>query len=780
MRTLLIALFTVINIAGFAQDKGTIKGQIVDATTNEELIGVNLITNTGVGTVTDIDGNYVLTLPIGEYVLTISYVGYQKLTQIITVTSNEQTLNLTMESADNEFDDVVISGSRYAKNVSEEVISIEVIKPDLADRVNAIRADDLLNKVSGVTITDGQASIRAGSAWSYSVGSRVNIVLDGQSLLTPDRSSVKWQYLPMESIGQFEVLKGASSILYGSSAMNGTIVLSTIKPSTKPLTKLVTYVGVQDDYKNPIYKWWDRPRMTTGGYLTRAHKTSDKFEYVFGLNANYAELPYKNYKDYHIRTNLYTKWNNPDKRSNYGFRFNFTHYQETEFIFWKGPDELALNPIEGIDFKYVNFNIDPYYVKYDKRDNRHEIRSRLYYYEPDNDIRGAYINIDYKFNKTLKKQWNLTVGAGQEFLLAQDDDNFDPPVQTGFKWSTYSQIDKKWNKIALTGGLRMEFFRILDKFGATYGYVRNKSVSGEAAEIPIPLMRMGINYNPRKNTFVRFNIGQAFRLPSLVEYVVDFNFSSAGLDVRGNENLRPEYGWTSELGLKQLWNSKNKIYSGSFDFAFYWQEYKDLIEFQPKVEDGLILTPENLPVARIAGYEVGLKQNVTTKTHAFNLDFGYTYAFPVQLSGPVGSDYKKVKNYLRDFFKFAGKIKNTPEEVQRTALLKYRNRHLVNANLTYENKHLILGFFGRYYSNIENGDFAFDSDAFSVIPGITEYWESKFPQGDFVLDINIGFKFNEKHSLSMNVKNLTNREYSLRLGKIEAPRSFVWSYKMEL
>jgi outer membrane receptor protein involved in Fe transport len=774
MKHFFLFLLTVIFFTGSAQNQGKLEGMITDKENGESLIGVSIVFQDGTGTITDMNGFFFANLPLGAQKISISYVGYDKVDTVLNITAGVNTLILKMTYEQNTVDDIVVSGSRYGKRVSEEVISIEVIQPDLADNINAIRLDDLAKKVSGVNVADGQASIRAGSSWSYSVGSRVNIVLDGQSILTPDRSSIRWQHLPIENIGQIEVLKGASSILYGSSAMNGTIHLQTIKPKFEAENKFVSYVGVMDDYKNPIYKWWDRPRLTTGGYFSRAHKTSDKFEYVIGINTNYSELPYFEYSDYHVRANLYTKWSNKEKNHQVGFRLNYTHYKESEFVFWLADSSKALYPIDDVVFTYQNFNIDPYYIKYDKKQNRHELKGRVYFYDPSNGIRGGFLNADYQFNKEFKRGWKMVAGASQEALIAKDG-AFNPPLQFGLKWSVYTQVDRSWKKISLTGGARSEFYRFNNGFGAAYGFVRNNKVSGEITEIPIPLMRMGLNYNPLKNSFLRFNIGQAFRIPSLVEYFVEYTFS--GLNILSNPALKPEYGWTAELGFKQNFPTKSQVYHASFDLALFWQEYKDLVEYQVTFEGGVGLQPTNLPTARIAGYEVNLKQSVRTDNHDFSLDFGYTYAFPVQLAGLEGSQYNNVGTYIKDLFRYAGKIGNTPASVQRTAILKYRNRHLVNANVEYSNDFFNIGLYGRYYSNLENGDFEFDNGTVSIIPGISDYWQNKFPEGDFVLDLNVGFMVAPKHRIGMTVKNLTNREYSLRLSKIEAPRSFVWQYQ---
>ncbi|MCP4123094.1 MAG: TonB-dependent receptor [Bacteroidetes bacterium] len=774
MQKFVITLFlTLATCLSFAQDKGTLTGTVMDADSKESLIGVNISTPDGQGTTTDFDGLFTITLPAGSHDLTFSYIGYETVIKTVALTSGTNPpMDVEMGFESIEFDEVVVSGSRYAKRVSEEVISIEVIKPSLADNTAAIKLDDLAKRVTGLSVADGQASIRAGSGWSYSIGSRVNIVLDGQSLLTPDRSSIKWRYIPMENVGQIEVLKGASSVLYGSSAMNGTIHLQSIKPSSTPETKFVSYVEMLDQYRNDDYNWYNA-RVTTGGYLTRSHKVSDHFEYVVGLNANYQQQPYYGYNDYHIRANLNTKWTSKkDAKSSWGFKLNYTYYLENEFIFWEGPDELALFPDSDVGYKYHSFNVDPFYIRYDKKDNKHLIQSRIFYYDPEADRNGGFSNIEYQFSKRFDKGWNVIAGAGQDLIIFNSSNL--GGLNYGFKWAAFGQVDKKWEKISLTGGMRSEFFKIKDITGVAYATAIEKS-DGTIQELPIPLMRFGLNYHPRKNSFLRFNIGQAFRLPSLTEYFIDYKFS--GISILANPNLRPEYGWTAELGFKQNWQTK-KVYRGTLDAAFFWQEYKDLIEFQPALVGVIALVPTNLPTARIAGYEASIKQSINKGQHRLNLDVGYTYAFPVELSGVEGVEMRNVGTYLKNLFRYAGPVKNVPESFRTSALLKYRNRHLVNLVFEYENDVFIFGLYGRYYSIIENGDFEFDSDVFSFIPGITDYWTAKFPEGDFVADLTAGVKFLEKHSISLTVKNFTNREYTLRLGKIEAPRSWGWKYKV--
>jgi len=55
--------------------------------------------------------------------------------------------------------------------------------------------------------------------------------------------------------------------------------------------------------------------------------------------------------------------------------------------------------------------------------------------------------------------------------------------------------------------------------------------------------------------------------------------SRSTLGILPNSNLKPEYGWTAEIGFQQKFGTKkSKHYVGLFDGAFFWQEYKNIVE----------------------------------------------------------------------------------------------------------------------------------------------------------------------------------------------------------
>jgi len=66
-----------------------------------------------------------------------------------------------------------VTSGKFEKPLGEVTVSLEVLQPDLIESNNATSVDDILDKVPGVTIVDGQANIRGGSGYSYGAGSRV-------------------------------------------------------------------------------------------------------------------------------------------------------------------------------------------------------------------------------------------------------------------------------------------------------------------------------------------------------------------------------------------------------------------------------------------------------------------------------------------------------------------------------------------------------------------------------------------------------------------------------
>jgi iron complex outermembrane receptor protein len=253
---LIVVLALFCSILRSQTNFGFVKGYVVDAKTNDTLIGAVVSVNTKNAIATNLQGFFELKLLAGKYTLKCNMVGYRLFETPLEIKENEPTtLNILLEDGNTALDEVVISAGKFEQKLSDVTVSMDIIKPSLIENKNATNLDVIINQVPGVTVSDGQASIRGGSGFSYGAGSRVLMLVDEMPMISADAGDIKWNYLPLENIEQVEVIKGASSALFGSSALNGVINLRTIYAKDKPITNVTSFFGSYDAPRK-TYKWW--------------------------------------------------------------------------------------------------------------------------------------------------------------------------------------------------------------------------------------------------------------------------------------------------------------------------------------------------------------------------------------------------------------------------------------------------------------------------------------------------------------------------------------------
>ena len=233
MKKIYVLVFLCVVTASVYAQK--LSGVITDAFTREPLIGVSILnTDNGTGTVTDLDGHYELLITTLPAHLQFSYVGYQTEDKVLKTIPAKYDLVL---QADNEvLDEVVVTAGRFEQRMTDVTVSMEVVKPQLIRSQAPTDLSATLQTLPGVEIIDKQPSIRGGGGWTYSVGSRCQVLMDEMTILNPKTGEINWNNVPLENVAQVEVVKGASSVLYGSSALNGVINVRTQRPGLTPQT----------------------------------------------------------------------------------------------------------------------------------------------------------------------------------------------------------------------------------------------------------------------------------------------------------------------------------------------------------------------------------------------------------------------------------------------------------------------------------------------------------------------------------------------------------------
>ena len=212
-----IFLCLTLTVAAFADIN--VKGTVIDADGSEPMIGVTvLVKGTTIGTVTDIDGNFSLTVP-DKATLQLSYIGYKTI-EVRAVPK----MSIIMESDAQQLQEVVSLGYSAVKKGELSSAVVTVSSEALTDVTTSDIGNMLQGKVAGLTVANagGQpgdaAQIRIRGTGSITAGSAPVYVVDGVMGGTFNPNDVE----------TISVLKDAGSTgIYGASAAGGVIVVTT-------------------------------------------------------------------------------------------------------------------------------------------------------------------------------------------------------------------------------------------------------------------------------------------------------------------------------------------------------------------------------------------------------------------------------------------------------------------------------------------------------------------------------------------------------------------------
>ncbi len=787
-KPLLLLLVASSFITSIYSQNVKVYGTITDEKNNKPMEGVAVLQKgTQNGTLSDSVGQYSLLLPSGLHTLEFTYLGYENRSiPVSTLEMKDKQLDVKMADESKELDIVVVTGSKYEKKLSEEVVSMEVLKANVITQSNA-KMDEALNKVPGVNMLGKTISIRGGSGFSDATGNRVLALLDDMPIISPENGSIIWDMVPIEALEQVEIIKGSSSALYGSSALNGVLNMRTINPKPEMVNKLIISYGFYDQPRQHTWNYfWHRKSirkngdtvdrvihpMFGGGQFVHAKQYGDFGVVVAG--AYQQDQGFRMYNDYK-RGRLTAKLRYTPhqlKHLTVGLNMNFYHQTLKDFFAAQGLGPKMYMPSDGGQTitRQRAFTIDPYVNYYDNKDNRHSIKFRvfntMYNSTTGDSTESTEFYYDYSFLRNFKKL-NLVITAGSNGfysvihgktfgnLVANINNIRYYSTRDIMNFAAYLQAEKKFfHKLTLSGGVRLEFARLSDEtvenrlpFINLLNGIKHKPSNIKS---PVtPLFRLGLNYQATEGTYIRASFGQGFRYPALAEkYVYTVR---SGAQVFPNDSLRPENGWSAEVGIKQ--GVKISKWMAYFDVSGFIMRYHDMIEFQlyNNIPDsiqpfvmGVPFQATNVTDARIMGVEISAIANGKIFGVPLNFIVGYSYLDPRNLS-------------------------YDPNDPNSTKILKYRIQHSFKADVQSTYKSVMLGINMFYNSFMKEVD-QVGVGALPVVNG----FRKTHNKGDFVMDIRAGYNYKDKFTFNFICKNVLNTEYMLRPALIEAPRNYTF------
>lgn len=781
----------------YAQTLGVVKGVVKDKSNNESLPGAVVVLDKSKGVAADLEGVFYISTTEGNHTLDCDLVGYKKYSETINVKGNDTTVvNIILNNGNQLLDEVVISAGRFEQKLSDVTVSMEVIKPTLIENKATQSLDIIMNQVPGVVVSDGQASIRGGSGYSYGAGTRVLMLVDEMPMISADAADIKWNYLPLENLEQVEVIKGAASALFGSSAMNGVINMRTAYAKDKPQTTVTLFGATYDAPRNTKYKWWKGTSQTQSGVNFSHSEKLGQLDLVLGG---------------HMFNDEGYRYLETEKRGrfNVNLRYNFkkvpglsiglnTNMMDTKgglFFLWQNADSVY-HP-QGLNiqrFSNQRVNVDPFINYYTKKGGKYSLRSRYYLTNNTNDknqgSRAELYYNEFQYQKRFKNNFTMTYGAVYMEQQVIADSLYGR--HSGKNYAGYAQFDYKFRKLTTSLGLRGEYNSVDTSY--TRGYLTKK-----INNLPFqPVFRAGLNYHLFEYTFIRASFGQGYRFPTIAEKYVSTSVSA--LQIYPNAALQPERGWSAEIGIKQGFKLFN--FKGFLDIAGFWTEYQDMVEFAFDIygnKTGIFyldrqyagFKSQNVGSARINGVDASITG--TGKMGPINVTtlIGFTYTNPEYLHFDPKKDTLGIEGLK---------------------VLKYRNQQLFKADIQLDYKKISFGWSTRFYSLMENVDRRFVQSVLHeysepqngiywdsipgtyILPGLPEYRDTHRNSvsikvggkeiigwtGDWIHDFRVSYQVSKALKTSLIVNNALNAEYSLRPGDVRAPRMFLLQIMIKL
>lgn len=731
-------------VAASAQSLGSVEGTIRDAENGAllPLVSIRLL-QTPFGGMADPNGAFRLSdLPAGRYTLMASYLGYADLVlENIELTDGQrQWVELELQPMSMPIAEVVVTASMRSQAIKLAPASIGVITSKQLQERQVTTFDQAFDDMPGVVVTRSSgANVQAFSIRGASevagggIGNRVLLLIDGRPALSPESGGALWNLVPVSSIERIEVVRGAYSSLYGSSAMGGVVNVITRKPDIKPLTRLHFNYGAYG--QAPASTGYRRYNDFHALDVSHSRQIG-KFSYL--LDGSWKSDDGHKEKTGFDLYNLFGKatWTfHPRRQIQLSVNAN-RMYSDGPATWLSKKQAYSAAEYKQDDYQdRREFNADLYYAA--TPSERVKYSTRLYHYrnaslfsfdsDPGNDSTninfGKQIVEAYSvYTRRLGNVSQVELFAGDKhYLIAGWDvkadyvlgmpDTFLYGEHRALGTGVYVQDEVSLNnRLTLTAGLRYDHYRI-------FGQVQESNVSPKVALL----------YQARPNFSLRMLLAQAFRDPPIAERFIKFE-QGGGLRFLPNPGLRPErLTLSAEIGAKMT-----PVRGGTLDVSFFYNRYNNLISFQQLSSplEPLLYQVVNLKEALMQGVELSYRHQWK---QMLSLQLSYTFLDARDIS--------------------SGRLNDA---------LAYKVRHTIGASATVRQKGFTLNLNARYRSRIE--------EVF-IYPGSE-------PDAVFIANTKVAYTFPRGYSCYFAINNLNNAQYE-ELERYRMPgRSFTAGVEM--
>ena len=545
MKKFIIAL--ILGFSAVLQAQNTLSGTVTDLR-NQPIKGVSVYASELYkGTTTDENGKYTFfNLPNRNLKISFAFAGFATQNKTVSNLENENTLNVILEEAIFEMDEVIVS-TAFNKIQSQNVMKVE------HESIKNLQRKGTATLIEGLATIPGVSQVSTGTSIGKPVirglsGNRVLVYSQGVRIENQQFGDEHGLGLNDSGIESVEVIKGPASLLYGSDALGGVLYFNPEK-----------FADANTFKANFSQKYFSN---TAGSSSSLGLKTStDNWKFM-------ARGSYNTHSDYKISggdrvTN--TRYNETDFKTGIGYsnakfssvmRYNYndldlgipeegiadqTKSKKTGF-----PKQGVFNHLLSLNsvffFEKSKMDLDLGYIANDRSEFEDSNVAALHM-----KLKTFNYNAKYHFPKTGKIETIIGV-QGMHQTNANSGEEYLIPDAVTNDFGVFGTANYEWNSHVLQAGLRFDNRKISTE---AHGILGDEG-SFEAIDNSYDSFNASLGYktNLADNMTLRLNVASGFRAPNLAELTSNGVHEGTNRYEVGNSNLKTEQNVQADLNLE--------------------------------------------------------------------------------------------------------------------------------------------------------------------------------------------------------------------------------------
>ncbi len=554
---------------------------------------------------TDASGRFrIVLVPAGRVRLYAAAIGHEAVDTTVSLTGGDSTMvDFTLTAEPLALSPVDVISGRVPHFGERPSTSVADVTGQDIDRRALNTVDEALEHVSGVQMINGQTNIRGSTGYVQGLNSRVLMTVDGIPMNQGDRGGINWDLLAVDEIESAQVLKGAGSSLYGSAAFGGVINVTTRDIPNGWHTRLRLSGGSYGDPPHSVWRFRDDQ-----GLLGSADVAASYGNDVMGARISGGDRHSDGYReqdqDDHLHFAAKARWRANNTHVDVSGAWAADRYDVP--LAWCSRGEC-----DDQGQVYQPFKVDTTELGARTDSKKGYVAAQVRTTVSPQfawSARGSWLRTDFTDVRRSATEYSIgdrfglagqiearpdttrTVVVGVEGTFSSvSSDIFGNHSQSEF--AAYGQSEQRAGLLRLSGGARADFLAV-------------DGGSLTAVVSPRIGLTLPTDHRERGGGLMRASVGRGFRAPTMAERFV--RTVALGFEVVPNPTLRPETGWSFELGH----TSAPLLRIFRVDAALFWTEARDLIEptviLVPGPPDTVKIQLQNVVRARIAGIDASV------------------------------------------------------------------------------------------------------------------------------------------------------------------------------